>query len=280
MKDPAFPDLGPRLRAPRAGDPRPHPHWDQDGVHDIYRRWRAVADAYGERPFVAEVFVSHPERLARFVRPDELHTAFDFRFLKAGWEPNRLREAIDDGLRALEPVGAPATWVLSNHDQTRHVTRLGRAAATAPEAVLPLGPAGTTLPVTGPSDLAPGSPAWPGGRTAHAGAAGLRLPLPGRGTRPRGRPRPARRAPPGPGLAALRAHDPGSRRLPCAAALDRRRVPVRIRAAGLRAVAAPTGGLGRAQRRGADRGPRVHVGAVPVRPPPPTRAPGRSGAMA
>ena len=172
VKDPAFPDLGPRLRAPRAGDPRPHPHWDQDGVHDIYRRWRAVADAYGERPFVAEVFVSHPERLARFVRPDELHTAFDFRFLKAGWEPNRLREAIDDGLRALEPVGAPATWVLSNHDQVRHVTRLGRAAATAPEAVLPLGPAGTTLPVTGPSDLALGR------RRARA-AVLLMLALPG-----------------------------------------------------------------------------------------------------
>ncbi len=172
VKDPAFPDLGPRLRAPRAGDPRPHPHWDQDGVHDIYRRWRAVADAYGERPFVAEVFVSHPERLARFVRPDELHTAFDFRFLKAGWEPKGLREAIDDGLRALEPVGAPATWVLSNHDQTRHVTRLGRAAATAPEAVLPLGPAGTTLPVTGPSDLALGR------RRARA-AVLLMLALPG-----------------------------------------------------------------------------------------------------
>ena len=172
VKDPAFPDLGPRLRAPRAGDPRPHPHWDQDGVHDIYRRWRAVADAYGERPFVAEVFVSHPERLARFVRPGELHTAFDFRFLKAGWEPNRLREAIDDGLRALEPVGAPATWVLSNHDQVRHVTRLGRAAATAPEAVLPLGPAGTTLPVTGSSDLALGR------RRARA-AVLLMLALPG-----------------------------------------------------------------------------------------------------
>ncbi len=172
VKDPAFPDLGPRLRMPRAGDARPHPHWDRDGVHDIYRRWRAVADEYGERPFVAEVFVSHPERLARFVRPDELHTAFDFRFLKAGWEPSRLREAIDDGLRALEPVGAPATWVLSNHDQTRHVTRLGRAAATAPEVILPLGPAGTTLPVSGPTDLALGR------RRARA-AVLLMLALPG-----------------------------------------------------------------------------------------------------
>lgn len=172
VKDPAFPDLGPRLRAPRAGDPRPHPYWDQDGVHDIYRGWRAIADAHGDRPFVAEVFVSHPERLARFVRPDELHTAFDFRFLQAGWEAKRLRTAIDEGLRVLAPVGAPATWVLSNHDQTRHVTRYGRASATAPEPVAPVGAAGAALAVADPTDLALGR------RRARA-AVLLMLALPG-----------------------------------------------------------------------------------------------------
>ena len=150
VKDPAFPDLGPRLRESRVGDPRPHPYWDLDGVHDVYRGWRAIADEFGERPFVAEVFVSHPERLARFVRPDELHTAFDFRFLQAGWSEPRLREAIDDSLRVLGAVGAPATWVLSNHDQTRHVTRLGRASATSP---VPLGAAGSAVGAGTPVDL-------------------------------------------------------------------------------------------------------------------------------
>jgi len=123
VKDPAFPDLG-RGR-PSTGD-QPSPYWDREGVHDIYRRWRSVADEYGDRPFVAEVFVPTAERLARYVRPDELHTAFDFRFLLAGWDAGALRTAIDDSLRALEPVGAPATWVLSNHDQVRHATRFGR----------------------------------------------------------------------------------------------------------------------------------------------------------
>jgi alpha-glucosidase len=42
------------------------------------------------------------------------------------WDPRRLRAVIDAGLAALEPVGAPATWVLSSHDETRHVTRFGR----------------------------------------------------------------------------------------------------------------------------------------------------------
>ena len=123
VKDPAFPDL-------RGASPKslihPGPYWDQDGVHDIYRRWRAIADEYGDRPFVAEVFVSSAERLARYVRPDELHTAFDFRFLQAPWHAPALRKAIDANLRGLAPMGAPATWVLSNHDQARHVTRYGR----------------------------------------------------------------------------------------------------------------------------------------------------------
>ena len=129
VKDPTFPDLG--RRSPKSIR-KPGPYWDQDGVHDVYRRWRAVADEYGDRPFVAEVFVPTPDRLARYVRPDELHTAFDFHFTQAGWDPGALRTAIDDNLHVLGPVGAPATWVLSNHDQTRHVTRLGRRSATHP----------------------------------------------------------------------------------------------------------------------------------------------------
>ena len=37
------------------------------------------------------------------------------------------RRSSTASLAALEPVGAPATWVLSSHDETRHVTRFGRA---------------------------------------------------------------------------------------------------------------------------------------------------------
>ncbi len=133
VKDPGFPDLRARSAKSVAG---PNPYWDQDGVHDIYRSWRAIADEYGDRPFVAEVFVSSADRLARYVRPDELHTAFDFRFLQAGWSAPGLRRAIDDSVGVLDSVGAPATWVLSNHDQVRHVTRLGRLASGVVDLVL------------------------------------------------------------------------------------------------------------------------------------------------
>ena len=105
-----------------------NPHWDVDEVHDILRRWRRIGNSYpGDRVFVTEAVVNGPERLSRYVRPDEMHTSFNFDYLTAPWEAEALRRVIDATLAALEPVGAPATWVLSSHDETRHVTRFGRA---------------------------------------------------------------------------------------------------------------------------------------------------------
>ncbi|MGY1807396.1 glycoside hydrolase family 13 protein [Blastococcus sp. SYSU D00669] len=109
-----------------------NPHWDVDAVHEIFRRWRRIGDGYdGDRVFVAEAVVNGPERLARYLRPGELHTAFNFDFLRCPWEPAALRRVVDDSLTALRAVGAPATWVLSSHDETRHVTRFGRTATGA-----------------------------------------------------------------------------------------------------------------------------------------------------
>lgn len=129
MKDPALPNLGvdeeQLLEPPDLED---HPHWDRPGVHEIYRDWRALADTYDPpRVFIAEAWVRSPERLAAYLRPDELHGAFDFHFVRAPWHAARLRAAAEESLAALEAVGAPVMWVLSNHDITRHVTRLGRA---------------------------------------------------------------------------------------------------------------------------------------------------------
>jgi len=107
--------------------PGDHPYTDRDGVHDIYRRWRAIADSYDEpRVLVGEIWLPDADRLARYLRPDELHTAFNFDFLACPWEPGPMRTSIESALATHAPVGAPATWVLSNHDVTRPVTRYGR----------------------------------------------------------------------------------------------------------------------------------------------------------
>jgi alpha-glucosidase len=128
VKSDGLPDLGgdgENMLAPV--ERTDHPHWDRDGVHEIYRGWRRVGDSYPDpRVFVAEAWVDSPERLARYLRPDELHTAFNFDFLRTPWDAEALRKAIDHSLATVAEVGAPPTWVLSNHDVVRHVSRLGR----------------------------------------------------------------------------------------------------------------------------------------------------------
>ncbi|NLT54040.1 MAG: glycoside hydrolase family 13 protein [Actinomycetales bacterium] len=112
------------------------PMWDQDGVHEIFRSWRRVLDGYPHRPvLVAEAWVRPAERQARYVRSDEMHQAFNFEYVLTPWHAARQRRIIDAVLAANAAVGAPATWVLSNHDVVRHPTRF----AYPPEGPRPSG---------------------------------------------------------------------------------------------------------------------------------------------
>jgi alpha-glucosidase len=116
-----------RDERPDAG-PGEHPFSDRDETHDVYRHWRTVADSYADpRVLVGEIWLPDADRLARYLRPDELHTAFNFDFLGCPWEAPPMRTSIESALASHAPVDAPATWVLSNHDVTRPVTRYGRA---------------------------------------------------------------------------------------------------------------------------------------------------------
>ena len=127
VKDQAFPDLShTQVKMLASQKTANHPHWDRDAVHDVYREWRGVLDEYdGQRVGVAEAWVDTPQRMALYVRPDELHQAFNFDFLKAEWSARSLRQVIDSSLQATRAVEATTTWVLSNHDVQRHVTRYG-----------------------------------------------------------------------------------------------------------------------------------------------------------
>lgn len=129
VKHPELPDLG--IASPTDllhgvdGGHGDHPFWDRDGVHEIYRGWRAVLQEYPHQPMmVAEAWVEPPQRLARYLRPDEFHQAFNFGFLECPWRATDLRRQITASLAADAAVGAPTTWVLSNHDVVRHATRL------------------------------------------------------------------------------------------------------------------------------------------------------------
>jgi alpha-glucosidase len=96
---------------------------DQPEVHDVYRRWRRIADSYHPpRQLIGEVNLP-PDRAAAYVGPDELHQAFAFAFLVAPWDAQAWLAA---GRRLL--AHPPVTWVVENHDVVRTPTRYGNAA--------------------------------------------------------------------------------------------------------------------------------------------------------
>ena len=179
-----------------ARDLADEPMWDQPEVHDVYRRWRRVLDEHGpDTMAVAEAWTRTPESLAAFVRPDELHQAFNFLWLLADWSADAFRKVVTGTLEAVGSVGASPTWVLSNHDVVRHPTRYGggptglaRArAATLAMLALP----GSSYLYQGEElgleqvDVAPEDrqdPAW--FRTGEPGRDGCRVPMPWSGAEP------------------------------------------------------------------------------------------------
>jgi alpha-glucosidase len=112
--------------------------WDQPEVVEVYQDWRRITDAYdGDRMMVGEVFILDVDRVKRYVGDDRLHQAFNFTVFRTPWGAAALRATIEKALDAFDPP----TWVLSNHDLTRHVTRygggdLGRRRGLAVTAVL------------------------------------------------------------------------------------------------------------------------------------------------
>src|SRR6185312_5066247 len=81
-------------------------------------------------------------------------------YLKAEWDAVDLRTVIDESLAASAQVGAPTTWVLSNHDVVRHPSRYGL-------------PEHTELP-----DDVRQDPTWVRSKHTRRGRDGCRVPVP------------------------------------------------------------------------------------------------------
>ena len=101
------------------------PYWGQPGVHEIWRGWHGVLAEYpGDRVLAAEAWLDTLEKTALWVRPDEFSQAFNFAYMFTDWKAKKLRAVIQESIDAFSGVGAPSTWVLSNHDVVRHASRL------------------------------------------------------------------------------------------------------------------------------------------------------------
>jgi len=234
VKEAGIPDWDEPLHLLGDADVVPHDHhgkrppmWDQEGVHEVYRAWRQILNSYNpidapgysednDRILCAEAWVDSPERLARYVRDDEMHQAFNFEFLQTQWRAADLRESITGSLQAADSVGAPTTWVLSNHDVVRHASRLGLPVGSKrpngigvgdpqPDAALGLrrARAATTLMLALPGssyiyqgeelglpdstdmpDDVRQDPTWPRSGHTERGRDGCRVPMPWEGDRP------------------------------------------------------------------------------------------------
>ncbi|MHB8186078.1 MAG: glycoside hydrolase family 13 protein [Dermatophilaceae bacterium] len=233
IKEAGLPDWDEPLHILGDADGVPHDHhgkrppmWDQDGVHEIYRTWRRILNSYNpidadgysgdnDRILCAEAWVESQDRAARYVRPDEMHQAFNFDFLQSQWRAGDMRESITSSFAATDPVGAPTTWVLSNHDVVRHASRLGLPVGTKrpngigvgdpqPDAALGLrrARAATALMLALPGssylyqgeelglpdstempDDARQDPTWPRSGHTERGRDGCRVPMPWEGDR-------------------------------------------------------------------------------------------------
>ncbi|MFB8388020.1 glycoside hydrolase family 13 protein [Microbacterium sp. NPDC055910] len=130
VKADGLPDYTPDPAAgSMGGEAEEVPYWGQEGVHEIYRDWHELFAEYdGDRALCAEAWLSTPEKTALWVRPDEMHQAFNFAYLETGWDAAALHDVITRSLEAYGAVGAPSTWVLSNHDVVRHASRLALTA--------------------------------------------------------------------------------------------------------------------------------------------------------
>ncbi|WBU36975.1 glycoside hydrolase family 13 protein [Homoserinibacter sp. YIM 151385] len=121
-----LPDYTPPADSGSMGGDEPDvPYWAQDGVHEIFRDWRRILDEYEPARILAgEAWVQPISKLANWVRPDEMHQTFNFGYLETAWDAGALRAVVDSSLDSFGSVGAPSTWVLSNHDVIRHTSRL------------------------------------------------------------------------------------------------------------------------------------------------------------
>ena len=128
------PERDPSLPNPREVL-RGGPFFDRDEVHEIYRGWRRLLDTYSpERMSVAEAWAYPASRAMDYARADELHQVFNFDFMVTPYRADAVIKNAQEVLDNVSLVGAPATWVLSNHDSARVVTRLGGGARGAARA--------------------------------------------------------------------------------------------------------------------------------------------------
>jgi alpha-glucosidase len=174
------------------------PRFNNPAVHEIHRNIRKIMDQYPESVAIGEVWVDDNKRFGEYVRPDELHLAFNFRLAQTLFDAEAIRDAIENSIEAVEDVGGTPTWTLSNHDVPREVTRFGDGpqgvARARAMALVELALPGVTFIYNGSELGLPNvddlpeevlqDPTWERSGHEERGRDGCRVPLPWEGDKP------------------------------------------------------------------------------------------------
>jgi alpha-glucosidase len=99
---------------------------DQPEVHDVIAQMRRVADEFGSRVLIGEVYLPL-QRLVAYYGNDltGAQMPFNFALLSTLWSARSIERIIAEYEGAL-PAGAWPNWVLGNHDRPRVASRVGR----------------------------------------------------------------------------------------------------------------------------------------------------------
>ncbi len=103
---------------------------DQEEMYDLLKEMRELVDSYGEKLLLGEVGSDNNTEMAtKYYGKDNdgLHLSFNFDFLHSPWKSESFKKIIQEWEKAL-PSWAWPTYVLSNHDIVRHISRYGKSA--------------------------------------------------------------------------------------------------------------------------------------------------------
>lgn len=109
----------------RARSQQPTYSMNRPEVHEIFKRWRKLGDAYDPRRIlIGETFVYDLARWAEFYGSgaDELNLAFNFPFALGRLDVDELKQVVRTSDEIIPPEAWPV-WMASNHDIGRAMTR-------------------------------------------------------------------------------------------------------------------------------------------------------------
>ena len=102
---------------------------DRPEVHDVVAAMREVLDGFGDRLLIGEIYLPLEKLVTYYGKQGRgAQMPYNFLLIKAEWTAENIASIVKRYEAALPP-GAWPNWVLSNHDQSRIGTRIGRAQA-------------------------------------------------------------------------------------------------------------------------------------------------------